>query len=131
MAIDEEDINITVLGIFFDLNVPPNGRLTYKTLQEQWPQYQLRGTDLDLGLNQLEARGDLHRIEEDGIDLVILTPKGRQYGRSLGSTAHIAQSIWTRFKEAVWPEPLPPILARAHRPQQHRINNRTRASDGK
>jgi len=129
MSFDDENINITVLGLFFELNVPPGGRLAYRTLREEWPKYQLRARDLDLGVHRLVGRGDLSLLRDDGQELVALTVQGHQYGGSLSAPVNIAQSIWRSIKVAFWPASRGRGYGVRHRSDQHRSCDRTRITD--
>jgi hypothetical protein len=92
MIVDDQAIESAILGIFFELHLPPEGRLAYATLQKEWPGQNFRTADLDPGLIRLLQSGCLRMVDEDGERMVVLTVTGYQYGKSLGSVGGILRS---------------------------------------
>jgi len=94
VSVDLQVIETAVLRIFAERQVPVGGYLTLEALRAEWPQTQLRRSDLTQGVRSLVFDGELELDEESEGPVLILTPRGhsRQLG---GKAAEAPRSLWS------------------------------------
>jgi hypothetical protein len=94
MIIDDDTVDLAVLGVFFERRTPPGGRLAWSSLLTEWRKAALRASDLDDGVGRLVARGALRWESEGGERFLELTLQGYRCGRRPG--------IWERPLRQLW-----------------------------
>jgi hypothetical protein len=103
MIIDDGTVDLAVLEVFFEFQIPPGGRLAWASLCAEWPKAGLRATDLHQGVLRLVEQDALRWQSEGDNRFLALTELGHRRGHPPASWERPLRQLWRGLTARRWP----------------------------